>query len=70
MGRVVDRSRSLAAAISDGSWERLVGWLPPSLAIVSTLLLLGGGALMVVESRLSAAQIAEEIDHAVRQLKG
>jgi DNA-binding transcriptional ArsR family regulator len=23
MGRVVDRSRSLAAAISDGSWERL-----------------------------------------------
>jgi len=47
-----------------------VGWLPPSLAIVGTLLLLGGGALMVVESRLSAAQIAEEIDHAVRKLKG
>jgi uncharacterized protein DUF2721 len=120
MGRVVDRSRILAAAIGDGSWERLgvsraelgawldrharrarvaeasilvfyaaivifiitclaipfdlatdhaVGWLPPLLAIVGTLLLLFGGALMVVESRLSATQIAEEIDHAVRQLK-
>ena len=121
MARVVDRSRNLVGAISDGSWERLgvsrvqlegwldrhakrarvaetsilvfyaaivifiltclsipfdaatghaVGWLPPLLAIVGTLLLFGGGALMVVESRLSATQIAEEIDHAVRQLKG
>ena len=121
MGRVVDRSRILAAAIGDGSWQRLgvsraefggwldrharrarlaeasilifyaaivifiltclsipfdaatdhaVGWLPPLLAIAGTLLLLGGGAMMVVESRLSAAQIAEEIDRAVRQLKG
>jgi hypothetical protein len=121
MGRVVDRTRILAAAISDGSWQRLglskaelggwldrharrariaeasilvfyaaivifiltclaipfdaatehaVGWLPPLLAIAGTLLLLGGGALMVVESRLSATQIAEEIDYAVRQLKG
>ena len=121
MARVVDRSRTLATAIGDGSWERLgvsrpelagwldrhgrrarlaegsililyaaivvfiltclaipfdaatdhaVGWLPSLLAIVGTLALLGGGALMVMESRLSAAQIAEEINHAVRQLKG
>ncbi len=121
MARVVDRSRLLAAAVADESWQRLgvsrselagwldrhakrariaeasilvcyaaivifiltclaipfdaatdhaVGWLPPLLAIAGTLCLLGGGALMVAESRLSAAQIAEEIDHAVRQLKG
>ena len=36
-------------------------WLPVALAIVGTLLLLGGGAWMVAESRLSGDQIQEEI---------
>lgn len=36
-------------------------WLPVSLAVIGTLLLLAGGAWMVAESRLSGAQIQEEI---------
>jgi hypothetical protein len=36
-------------------------WLPVALAIVGTFLLLGGGAWMVAESRLSSEQIQEEI---------
>ena len=38
-----------------------LAWLPVALAIVGTLLLLGGGAWMVAESRLSSDQIQEEI---------
>jgi hypothetical protein len=45
--------------------DRIAGdslnWLPISLAILGTLPLLGGGARMVVESRLSGEQIQEEI---------
>jgi len=45
-------------------------WLPLVLAITGTLLLLGGAAYMVAESRLSGEQIAEEIRIASTQLEG
>ena len=121
MARVVDRSRTLAACASEGTWERLgvtpsilrgwlgrhsvraryaersiaqlylavvvfivtclsigldrltgdrMPWLPVSLAILGTLLLLGGGAWMVAESKLAGAQIQEEIRHALDRLEG
>lgn len=38
-----------------------LAWAPVTLAIAGALLLLGGGAWMVVESRLSGDQIQEEI---------
>jgi hypothetical protein len=38
-----------------------VAWLPIGLAIGGTLLLLGGGAWMIAESRLGNAQIQDEI---------
>ena len=120
MGRVVDRTRTLAAAIHAGEasrlgvsearlriWlerhairarhaERSIGllyaavvvfiatslslaldragaglpvWFPAALAIGGTFLLLGGGAFMVAESRLSSRQIQEEITDALARLK-
>lgn len=45
-------------------------WLPLALALGGTLLLLAGGAAMVAESRLSRAQIDEEIRLALEQLAG
>lgn len=54
--------------------DRVLGpslaWLPVALAIAGTLLLLAGGACMVAESRLSGAQIDEEIGHALSLLRG
>ena len=44
-------------------------WLPVSLAIAGTVLLLGGGAWMVAESRLSGDQIREEIRDARARLE-
>ena len=53
--------------------DRIAGdslnWLPISLAILGTLLLLGGGAWMVVESRLSGEQIQDEICGALAKLE-
>jgi len=53
--------------------DRLTGdalaWLPVSLAILGTLLLLGGGAWMVAESRLAGDQIQEEIRQASKRLE-
>jgi hypothetical protein len=53
--------------------DRVVGdslnWLPISLAIFGTLLLLAGGAWMVAESRLSGEQIQDEIHRALAQLE-
>ena len=57
-------------AIAFGPW--MAGWygaLPVLLAISGTMLLLGGGGLMVAESRLSGEQIADEIQRALFQLK-
>jgi hypothetical protein len=53
--------------------DRLVGdslnWLPVTLALVGTVSLLIGGALMVVESRMSGEQIGDEIRHALTLLE-
>lgn len=46
-----------------------LAWLPISLAILGTLLLLAGGAWMVAESGLSGKQIQEEIDEALARLE-
>jgi hypothetical protein len=48
----------------------LLDWLPIVLAIAGTLLVLGGSAWMVADSRLSREQIDEEIHHALQQLEG
>jgi hypothetical protein len=48
----------------------LPGRLPLALAVTGTLLLLAGAAWMVAESRLSGAQIAEEIQLALVHLEG
>jgi hypothetical protein len=42
-----------------------VSWLPVSLAVIGTLLLLVGAGWMVAESRLSGRQIQEEIRYAL-----
>jgi len=44
-------------------------WLPVVLAVGGTLLLLAGGTWMVAESRLSWAQIHEEIGHVRKRLE-
>lgn len=46
-----------------------LSWLPVMLAVGGTLLLLGGGAFMVAESRLSGAQISAEIRLAIQKLQ-
>jgi hypothetical protein len=46
-----------------------LSWLPVLFAILGTLLLLAGGALMVAECRLSGQQIQEEIRHALKQME-
>ena len=46
----------------------MVEWLPLTLAIIGTLLLLGGAAFMVAESRLSGSQIQDEIRLALTRL--
>jgi len=46
-----------------------LSWLPVMLAVAGTLLLLTGGAYMVVESRLSGEQISAEIRLALEKLQ-
>jgi hypothetical protein len=46
-----------------------LGEVPVVLAMAGTLLLLGGGAYMVAESRLSSAQISAEITQALGRLE-
>jgi hypothetical protein len=46
-----------------------LSWLPVTLAVAGTLLLLTGGAYMVAESRLSGEQIGAEISNALTRLK-
>jgi hypothetical protein len=58
----------LSIAVDRATGESLP-WLPVALAITGTLLLLGGGAWMVAESRLGGEQIAEEIRDAIRHLE-
>ena len=65
---VVFTATSLSIVL-DRETRGALSWLPVVLAIGGTLLLLAGGACMVVESRLSWAQIHEEIHHARVRLK-
>ena len=55
---------------ADWASGHALGWLPLALAIAGTLLLLGGAVGMVAESRLSGAQIAEEITLALTRMQG
>jgi hypothetical protein len=65
---VVFIATCLSIALERVAGEAL-GWLPVSLAIAGTLLLLGGGAWMVAESRLAGDQIQEEIGQAIKRME-
>jgi hypothetical protein len=58
----------LSIALDQASAGAL-SWLPISLAVLGTLLLLAGGAWMVAESRLSGDQIQEEIRQALTRIE-
>jgi hypothetical protein len=47
----------------------ILKWFPVALAVVGTVLLLAGGVYMVMESRLSGEQIADEIRNALSRLQ-
>jgi hypothetical protein len=66
---VVFISACLCIAL-DRALDGRVSWLPVILAVAGTLLLLSGGVYMVAESRLSGAQISEEIRLALHKLEG
>jgi hypothetical protein len=53
----------------DRGVNEAIDWAPLTLAISGTLLLLIGSVLMVYESRLSGAQLDEEIRHALSRLE-
>jgi hypothetical protein len=65
---VVFISTCLSIGLDRATGDSL-SWLPVVLAVTGTLFLLMGGAYMVAESRLSGAQISEEIWHALSQLR-
>jgi len=58
----------LSIALDVATGDRL-GWLPVSLSIAGSFLLLLGEGWMVAESRLSAPQIAEEIQSALLRIQ-
>jgi hypothetical protein len=66
---VVFIATCLSIAI-DRAAGHVLPWLSITLALIGTLLLLSGGTWMVAESRMSGRQIAEEITHALGQIKG
>jgi hypothetical protein len=66
---VVFVATCLAIAANEAIGPTL-NWLPLTLAISGTLLLLGGAVAMVAESKLSGEQIAEEIRIAMTRLEG
>jgi hypothetical protein len=53
----------------DRAWGDTLSWLPVTLAVTGTLLLLSGAAYMVMESRLSGEQISLEIANALSRLE-
>jgi hypothetical protein len=57
------------AIVIDHAAGDTLSFLPVGLAIIGTLVLLAGGTLMVAESRLGGAQIAEEIRDALARLE-
>jgi protein-S-isoprenylcysteine O-methyltransferase Ste14 len=65
---VVFVATCLSIAIDRATSESL-DWLPITLAILGTVLLLIGGAFMVTESRLSGNQISDEIHQALAHVE-
>jgi len=53
----------------DRAVNEAIDWAPLALAITGTLLLLAGSVLMVYESRLSGAQLDEEIRHTLSRME-
>src|SRR5262245_22848278 len=65
---IVDFIATTLAIALDSAAGGALAWLPVALAIVGTLLLLGGGAWMLAESHLAGDQIQEEIRRARARL--
>ena len=63
-GVVLFIATCLAIVLDQATGGRL-SWLPTSLALLGTVLLLVGATWMVAESRLSGSQIQDEIGHAL-----
>ena len=68
-GAVVVFVATCLAIALDRAVNQSLPWLPISLAILGTLLLLGGGTFMVAESRLSGQPIDQEIRHALARME-
>ena len=68
-GAVVSFIATCLSIALDRAVSGSLGWLPVSLAILGTLLLFGGGARMVAESRVSGTQIQDEIHRALAQME-
>ena len=68
-GAVVSFIATCLSIAADRAVSGSLAWLPVSLAVLGTLLLFGGGAEMVVESRLSGKQIQDEIRRALGQME-
>lgn len=65
---VVFIATCLAIALNRATGDSLV-WLPVLLATTGAILMLGGGAYMVAESRSSGKQIGQEIGYALSKLE-
>jgi hypothetical protein len=68
-GAVVLFIATCLSIVLDRLTAEALPWLPVSLAILGTVLLLAGGAWMLAESRLAGAQIQEEIRRAGKRLE-
>ncbi|HJZ73295.1 MAG TPA: DUF2721 domain-containing protein [Vicinamibacterales bacterium] len=68
-GAVVSFIATCLSIALDRAVSGSLAWLPVSLAVLGTLLLFGGGAEMVAESRLSGKQIQDEIHRALGQME-
>lgn len=69
-GAVVLFIATCLAIVVDQATVGRLSWLPTSLALLGTVLLLVGATWMVAESRLSGTQIQDEIGHALANMEG
>lgn len=68
-GAVVLFIATCLSIVLDQAMGGRLRWLPTSLALLGTALLLVGGTWMVAESRLSGIQIQDEIGHALAMME-
>lgn len=68
-GAVVLFIAACLAIVLDQETGGRLSWLPTSLALLGTVLLLVGATWMVAESRLSGAQIQDEIGRALANME-